>query len=126
MEDYMERISELNRLRRGEQMILTKSLPASMRDLLKTLSSSLSKPCRSGKEACFVFMNQLSSSSMTKNLWHLATTLIVLSLLVSANLTHAAGRVFYDGFEDGTTNAWQQDDFRNKCVVVTSALDGGP
>jgi hypothetical protein len=34
--------------------------------------------------------------------------------------------VFFDGFEDGTTNAWQQDDFRNRCQVVTAAADGGP
>jgi chitodextrinase len=36
------------------------------------------------------------------------------------------GRIFYDGFDDGTTNKWNQDDFRNRCQVVTSAADGGP
>jgi hypothetical protein len=34
-----------------------------------------------------------------------------------------AGRIFFDGFEDGTTNAWQRDDFRNRCQVVTLAVD---
>ena len=34
-------------------------------------------------------------------------------------------RVFYDGWESGNTNLWGQSDFRNKCPVVTSALDGG-
>ena len=33
-------------------------------------------------------------------------------------------RVFYDGWESGNTNLWGQSDFRNKCPVVTSALDG--
>jgi hypothetical protein len=32
-----------------------------------------------------------------------------------------AGRVFFDDFEDGTTDKWEQDDFRNRCQVVTSA-----
>lgn len=40
----------------------------------------------------------------------------------------AAGRVFYDGFEDGTTNAWapgSSSGYYAKCDVVTSALDAG-
>ena len=36
----------------------------------------------------------------------------------------AAGRVFYDGFESGNTNLWQQDDYRDRCQVTTSAADG--
>jgi hypothetical protein len=54
----------------------------------------------------------------------LALTSILLVALLVAELSHAAGRVFYDGFEDGTTNKWQQDDFHNRCTVVGSALDG--
>jgi hypothetical protein len=45
-------------------------------------------------------------------------------MLMSSSISHAAGRVFYDGFEDGTTNKWGQDDFRSRCQVVTSAADG--
>ncbi len=48
----------------------------------------------------------------------------LLMLLVPPSVD-AAGRVFYDGFEDGTTNAWVADGSRNKCTVVTSALDAG-
>ena len=40
-------------------------------------------------------------------------------------MSYSAGLVFNDGFEDGTTNKWAQDDFRDKCTVVSSALDGG-
>ncbi|TXG78444.1 MAG: hypothetical protein E6R14_12670 [Thermomicrobiales bacterium] len=47
-----------------------------------------------------------------------------LSALALSGFTHAAGRVFYDGFESGNTNLWSQDDFRNRCSVVTSAADG--
>lgn len=37
---------------------------------------------------------------------------------------NAGGRIFYDGFESGTTSMWKQDDYRNRCQVVTSAADG--
>src|SRR5262245_25561634 len=37
--------------------------------------------------------------------------------------THAAGRVFYDDFESGSTGKWSQDGGRNKCVVVSAAVD---
>jgi hypothetical protein len=61
---------------------------------------------------------------MVKGIYHLVIALTLLSLLAVVDSSYAAGRVFYDGFEDGTTNAWAQDDFRNKCTVVTSSLDG--
>lgn len=48
-----------------------------------------------------------------------------LSAIAFSTLANAAGRVFYDGFEDGTTNKWQQDSYRNKCTVITVAADGG-
>jgi hypothetical protein len=41
-------------------------------------------------------------------------------------MSGGAGRVFHDGFETGTTNLWSQNEFRNRCQVVTSAADGGP
>lgn len=68
-----------------------------------------------------------SSPSLTKTvkyLRQLTTALVVLSPLVLADISYAAGRVFFDDFEDGTTNKWSQDDFHNKCAVVTSAADG--
>lgn len=54
----------------------------------------------------------------------LAVALAALSSLALTDLSHAAGRVFLDDFEDDTTSKWSQDDFRNKCTVVTSAADG--
>jgi hypothetical protein len=36
----------------------------------------------------------------------------------------AAGVVFSDGFEDGTTNKWQKDAFRDLCPVVERSVDG--
>jgi hypothetical protein len=52
-------------------------------------------------------------------------SLLVLLVLCWSVSAQAATRVFFDGFEDGTTNAWTQDDYRLKCDVVSSALDGG-
>ncbi|MBS0168638.1 MAG: hypothetical protein JSR29_21380 [Nitrospira sp.] len=54
----------------------------------------------------------------------LAMVLILLSSLALWDTSYAAGQVFYDGFEDGSTNKWLQDDYRNRCTVVTSAADG--
>lgn len=55
-------------------------------------------------------------------------SVIALSLLFAlfAQGAGATGRLFYDGFESGNTNLWAQDDYRNRCQVVTSAADGGP
>lgn len=41
-----------------------------------------------------------------------------------ASSAFADGLVFSDDFEDGTTDKWSQDDYRNRCVVVTEAIDG--
>jgi len=59
---------------------------------------------------------------MAVRLW-VATTLVVLSSLVMAGTAQAAGRVFYDGFESGNTNLWDQDESRIRCRVVESAAD---
>lgn len=72
-------------------------------------------------------MNQRKSGKqigMAKVRRYLAAALVALSPLVLADLSYAAGRVFYDGFESGNTNLWAQDDYRNRCQVVTSAADG--
>lgn len=49
-----------------------------------------------------------------------------LSLYVAgAAVSSAAGRVFYDGFEDGTADAWTADIFNpTKCSIVTTSVDG--
>ena len=52
---------------------------------------------------------------------------VILISLVTVVLSHnsfAAGRVFVDDFEDGTTKKWAKDDFHNLCQVVASASDG--
>ncbi|QQR78678.1 MAG: hypothetical protein IPJ68_00095 [Candidatus Moraniibacteriota bacterium] len=48
--------------------------------------------------------------------------------LLSSHSVSAAGRVFSDGFEDGTTTQWTDGTTagaEGKCNIVTSALDGG-
>ena len=54
---------------------------------------------------------------------YVSVALIALSTLSFVNSCYAAGQVFYDGFENGTTTNWLQDDFRNRCTVVSSAVD---
>lgn len=66
----------------------------------------------------------LPGTRTPKHLSYLAIALILLSPLALLDASHAAGRVFYDDFEDGTTNKWGQDGSRNRCTVVTSAADG--
>lgn len=70
-----------------------------------------------------------AQTRMGKLVWSLRTGLLAVvsasAIALSATDASAAGRVFYDGFEDGTTNAWQEYIGRSKCAVVTSALDGG-
>ena len=50
--------------------------------------------------------------------------IIVLALMLTGSELHAAGRVFTDGFEDGTTNKWATHGFHGRCTVVSSAFDG--
>jgi hypothetical protein len=46
---------------------------------------------------------------------------------LSASVASGQGRVFYDGFEDGTTNKWGADAGHAKSQVITQAVDGkGP
>src|SRR5258706_12799771 len=61
---------------------------------------------------------------VTETARHLLLALFALGLFSVASTSVAAGRVFYDGFESGNTNLWEQDDFRNRCQVVTTAADG--
>lgn len=51
--------------------------------------------------------------------------IILVMNIIAAPMAHSAGRVFYDGFEDGTTDAWAQDQWNTtKCPVVTASIDG--
>ena len=60
-----------------------------------------------------------SRPKMAKGKRYLAIGLIALSQLALADLSYAASRVFYDGFEDGTTNKWTKDDGRDKAGTTT-------
>jgi hypothetical protein len=52
---------------------------------------------------------------------------VMIAISASASIALAQGRVFYDGFEDGTTNKWGADTGHAKSQVVTQAVDGrGP
>jgi hypothetical protein len=105
-------------------MITARTSQTDKIDLMQTLSSFLSKACKFGLEERLVSMNQLSLARTAKGIKHLTLALILLSPLVVVNLSYAAGRVFYDGFEDGTTNKWLPFDLRPKCPVVTASVDG--
>jgi len=49
----------------------------------------------------------------------------MLSSLALMDISHAAGRVFYDGFESGVVNAaWRSDGGSPLCSVVSSSVDG--
>lgn len=50
------------------------------------------------------------------------STLAILALVTTS--VQAAGRVFYDGFESGNTNLWQQGGTSNRCQVVGTGADG--
>jgi hypothetical protein len=47
---------------------------------------------------------------------------LILGLMQSVS-SLAASRIFYDGFETGTTDLWKTADYRNRCTVVTAAFD---
>lgn len=51
------------------------------------------------------------------------TLCALLACLLMSGPVQAASRVFYDGFESGNTNLWAQDDYRNRCQVVSVAAD---
>jgi len=71
-----------------------------------------------------------SSVSSSNEVWlksirNLVLMLATIWIALATGPAYSGGRVFYDGFEDGTNNAWEQADYRNKCPVVSKALDGG-
>lgn len=61
----------------------------------------------------------------TSQILQLLLGLFILAQILLCDLSYAASRVFYDNFESGTTDAWIQDSYRNRCNVVKSAADGG-
>jgi hypothetical protein len=71
--------------------------------------------------------NLLPGTGKPKRSSYLAIALILLSPMALMDISYAAGRVFSDNFEDGTTNKWIQDDFRTKATATQIAVDGlGP
>ena len=55
---------------------------------------------------------------------YLAIAVIALCTVTPVDASYAAGRIFFDGFESGNTDLWMQDNYRDRCQVVTSAADG--
>jgi hypothetical protein len=90
--------------------------------LKRTFSFILWAKTRGGKKG-MRRIDMLAQQRVTKRVLPLVVTTVMLSPIVLGSLAYAAGRVFFDDFEDGTTNEWGKDDFRNKCTVVTSATD---
>lgn len=52
-------------------------------------------------------------------------TLLLLFTLALADVSYAAGRVFFDDFEDGTISKFSPPDSRDPCKNVSTAIDGG-
>jgi hypothetical protein len=104
---------------------MTKSSPR-MINSMQPLGSIITRHCGRGQEKPTVSWSQLPWARVGKRTHGLAIIMILLSALALPDFSYAAGRVFYDGFEDGTTNNWTIESGRNPCPVVTSALDGGP
>ena len=92
-----------------------------MINLMQTLGSHLTTDYGSGQKKHTLPRKQLTSERTGKRTGALAIALILLSSLALANLSYAAGRLFYDGFENGTTDAWAVESGRNRCIVVTSS-----
>ncbi|MFO1431842.1 MAG: hypothetical protein U1F76_17175 [Candidatus Competibacteraceae bacterium] len=66
-----------------------------------------------------------SRRKMPQGIKKLMLASIVLSQFLLPDFSYAAGRVFLDDFESGTTNAWGRGGPAEKCPAVTSAEDGG-
>lgn len=54
----------------------------------------------------------------------IARLALAVFLLAASQCALSASRVFYDGAESGNTNAFLQDDYRDKCTSVTVSTDG--
>jgi hypothetical protein len=74
---------------------------------------------------CMVFEKLSPGIRKSKRSSFSAIILISLCSLALTDISHAAGRVFYDGFESGVVNAkWRSDGDSPLCSVVSSAVDG--
>src|SRR5438477_641406 len=105
-------------------MTMTSILQTDTIDLTPTHSSSLSKACRSEQQERRTPRNQFPWTKMVKGICRLAIALILLSPLTTVDLSHAAGRVFYDDFESGNTNKWQSSGTYCPATVAHTSPDG--
>ena len=101
-----------------------RKLSPAMIYILKWLDAFLLQTHSSHGGTHMVSEHLLTWAIMPKRTSCLAIILTLFSSLVYLDVSYAAGRVFYDGFEDGTTNAWQAEAGRGKCPVVSASLDG--
>ena len=67
-----------------------------------------------------------TSTTTLKRTRLLAMSVILLSALAVTEVSYAAGRIFYDGFESGSVSQWPNDKIAPDppCIVVTTATDG--
>ena len=108
-------------------MITTRTAQTDTMDLMgPTLRAFCPKPWGSAPHAGGAALRPVAWSTITTYWWQLTLALTFLVPLALAEVSDAAGLVFSDNFEDGTTNKWLQDSPHNKCPVVTAALDNGP
>jgi hypothetical protein len=77
------------------------------------------------EEAHSIHASARSQSRRPMRAARFLTALLAMVCVAAADASHAAGRVFSDGFESGNTNQWSADGLRNKCTLVGSARDGG-
>ena len=63
---------------------------------------------------------------MSKHTSCLAMALVLLSPMAFTDVSYAAGRIFYDGFESGNVSAWPNDNIAPDppCTAVQTATDG--
>jgi hypothetical protein len=107
-------------------MITTRTSWTDKIDLMQTLSSFLSKACTSGQETRTAPENQFLWTRIARSVCRLAIALILLSPLVAGNSSYAAGRVFYDGFENGISlSNWNVVGTYPVATTVRAARDGG-
>ena len=93
-----------NFLELGKPMNIIKSSRTRMINLKQTLGSLLPKVCKSRQQERTARSSHLPWPNVAKHARRLALAAILLSPLALVDLSYAAGRVFYDGFESGNTN----------------------
>lgn len=75
---------------------------------------------------CDLSSHVASCGKAFKYLKYSLVMFVPLFQLALADMSYAASRVFYDTFEDGTTNKWVHPGTFPKCIAVSATADGVP